>query len=226
MQRETAMNAGDCAPPPDPCDYLGEDYYFDGFECVFTPGSPIIVSLEKKAKYKLTNGANGVLFDLDGDGVLEQVSWTERDSDVAFLALDRDGDGKITSGKELFGNYTFPGVANGFAALRMTAMATNGGQMRGEVSSSDPVFERLLLWTDANQNGVSEPWELRRATDELAAIGLGYEPSTRQDKYGNRFLFRGWAHLRTAAGKNRPKTAEEDVERRIEIWDVWLTAPR
>jgi hypothetical protein len=90
--------------------------------------------------------------------VPERVSWTEADSDVSFLAIDRDGDGKITSGKELFGNFTLPGVSNGFLALQGLAMQTNGGIERGSVSSDDPLYARLLLWNDMNHNGISEPW--------------------------------------------------------------------
>jgi hypothetical protein len=70
---------------------------------------------------------------------------------VAFLALDRDGDGQITSGEELFGNHTLEGSANGFEALQRTAMESNGGVRRGSVSADDPVYAQLLLWTDRNQ---------------------------------------------------------------------------
>ena len=65
------------------------------------------------------------MFDIDGDGVPEQISWTEADSDVAFLALDRDGDGRITSGKELFGNHTLPGVTR--SPTRMTRVIASAG---------------------------------------------------------------------------------------------------
>ncbi len=183
-------------------------------------GTPILISLDKKSNYKLTSPADGVLFDIDGNGQVELLSWTEPDSDVAFLALDRDSDGAITSGKELFGNFTFKGVANGFVALRQTAMATNGGVKRGSVSSDDPVFAKLLLWSDSNHNGISEAWELRPASDLLSAVGLGYTPSARHDEFGNRFLFEGWGHLRTEPGRNSPRSAEEDRERSIPIWDV------
>lgn len=59
-----------------------------------------------------------MFFDVDGNGLPERIAWTPADAEVAFLALDRDGDGAITSGKELFGNYTLPGSTNGFDALQ------------------------------------------------------------------------------------------------------------
>lgn len=188
--------------------------------------SPIVISLNKKATYQLTSPQNGVLFDMDGDGLPQKISWAHKNSDVGFLALDRDGDGQITTGRELFGSHTFPKVLNGFIALRMAAMATNGGIKRGAVTADDPVFAKLLFWTDTNQNGISEAWELRPISEVVSAIGLAYEPSQYRDPHGNRFLYRGWAHLRTAPGKNSPKTAEEDKERTIKIWDVVFTAAK
>ena len=49
----------------------------------------------KREDYKLTGLIGGVRFDLDGDGIEEQTSWTAQDSHLAFLALDRNGNGKI-----------------------------------------------------------------------------------------------------------------------------------
>jgi hypothetical protein len=207
--------AGD--PPPGECT-----------ECEFNPEptTPIIISLGRGTKYKLTSAADGVLFDFNCDGVAERISWTQPNSDVAFLALDVNGDGMITSGRELFGNYTLPGAANGFLALQRLAMQTNGGVVRASVSSEDPLFARLLLWSDANHNGISESWELRPASEQVSDIGLGYQPMKRRDGYGNLFHFRGWAHVRTADGRNRVNSPEENVERTRKIWDVYLVTER
>jgi hypothetical protein len=181
-----------------------------------------MISFEKNAKYKLTSAADGVSFDIDGDGIPEQIAWTEADSDVAFLALDRDGDGRITSGKELFGNHTLPGAKNGFDALLKAAMDTNGGVIRPSVSSDDPLFAKLLLWTDQNHNGISDAGELRPASEVLSDIGLGYSVSDRQDRFGNLFRFNGWARIRTASGRNKARTPKEEAHRRLTIWDVYF----
>jgi hypothetical protein len=55
---------------------------------------------------KLTGAKQGVWFDIDGNGTLEQMSWTRRSDEVGFLAYDRNGNGQIDSGRELFGNST------------------------------------------------------------------------------------------------------------------------
>jgi len=219
----TPLYAGQCgAPPNDDCSIYGLDYWWDGFECT-NQASPIIIAIGRRAAYTLTSPADGVLFDLDADGVREQVAWTRADENIAFLALDRDGDGQITSGRELFGNHTVPGALNGFDALAQMAMQTNGGARRGSVSSDDPLFEQLVLWTDRNHNGVSEPDELVAAKDILSDIGLGYEVSGRRDRSGNRYKFKGWVELRTAPGRNMSMSPEESEERVRPTWDVLLS---
>lgn len=213
--RTTSLNGGECAEQCDP------GYWWNGYECT-NENTPIIISTRHGAAYKLTPAADGVLFDLDADGVPEQVAWTQATSELAFLAVDRNGDGQITSGSELFGNRTFPGAQNGFEALARMAMATNGGQRRGSVSSDDPLFERLLLWTDRNHNGLSEPSELRPASDVLSDIGLGYSLSRRRDEFGNIFLYKGWVHVRTKRGRNEARSQEENEARTRPAWDIVL----
>lgn len=203
------------------CSAQGPEYNWNGSECVYSPGSPIVIATTRWARYRFTSREDGVLFDIDGDGVLEQVAWTRPDSGVAFLALDRDGDGLITSGRELFGNHTFPESSNGFDALARTAMDTNGGVKRGSVSSDDPVYAQLLLWTDRNHNGMSEPSELRPASEIVSDIGLGYYASDRQDRFGNLYIYQGWAAVRTAHGRNRLRVRDDDY-RLITIFDIFF----
>jgi hypothetical protein len=124
----------------------------------------------KREDYKLTDLWGGVRFDLDGDDIEEQTSWTAQDSHLAFLALDRNGNGKIDNGKELFGNYTTMGWQGGFAALNWE----NNGvpERRREMAAGwgNPVYDKLLLWEDANHNGLSEPEEICRFSDHYLAI--------------------------------------------------------
>jgi hypothetical protein len=143
LGRSTPLFAGDCTSnqPVDCQAEYGIDWWWDGYECT-NQASPIMISTRPNDSYVLTSAEDGVLFDLNGDGVPELVAWTKPGSEVAFLAIDLDGDGQITSGKELFGNHTLPGSPNGFDALMRMAMATNGGVRRGSVSSDDPLFDR------------------------------------------------------------------------------------
>ncbi|HEX7312389.1 MAG TPA: hypothetical protein VF297_00465 [Pyrinomonadaceae bacterium] len=67
--------------------------------------SPVLVDTAGDG-FSLTDGAGGVDFDIDSDGVRERMAWTAPGFDDAWLALDGDGDGFIDGGRELFGNYT------------------------------------------------------------------------------------------------------------------------
>ena len=179
----------------------------------------LIVSTHPHSSYTLTSADRGVAFDVDADGDLDQVAWTEAGTDVAFLALDRDGDARISSGQELIGDQAVPGVRTGANAL--AKLAEYPGTW-GAVDSDNPLFARLRLWKDTNHNGVSEPDELVPVEDELAAIGLGYTPHRRLDGHGNQSRYRGFVHVRTESGLNRPMTPEDDRARRRDLYEVCL----
>ena len=111
---------------------------------------------------------NGVQFDINGDGANDQVAWTANGQD-GILALDLDGSGKIESGKELF-TPTFNGghFADGIAAL-----ASLDGNHDGVINSQDQAFGDLVVWQDANHNGVSETGELAKLGDlGISSISL------------------------------------------------------
>ena len=217
---ETASHATVMPPPQSnpaaDCAAQGADYYWNGAECVWTPGSPLIVDTAGDG-YHLTSVANGVLFDLDSDGIPERVAWTRRGTDDAFLAMDRNGNGRIDDGSELFGNYTrvVTGsnvtTANGFEALKYLESPLNGavGALDGVIDANDPAWSKLLLWRDLNHNGISEPDELQsvRAAG-LAAIGTEYKVRKKVDRFGNEFRQMG-----------RVTWATGEVDR---IYDVWL----
>ncbi len=164
----------------------------DGYEC----GSPILISTEG-GKIALTSKADGVMFDLKGTGAKIQIPWTVAGSDDAWLMLDRNGNGVIDDGTELFGNVTAqpdpePGkYCNGFSALSLYDQADNGGNGDGFIDSRDAVFSRLQLWVDRNHNGVSELSELYRLSAfGVETIDLNYEDASKRDKYGNLGLYR------------------------------------
>lgn len=74
-------------------------------------------------------------FDLDGDGKKDSISYLEQGS--GFLALDKNDDGVINNGKELFG----PSTGDGFAEL-----AEHDSDQNGWIDENDPVFDRLRIW--------------------------------------------------------------------------------
>lgn len=139
---------------------------------------------------ELTSAEEGVLFDLDGGGDAERIAWPRGGAEAAFLALDRDQSGGIESGLELFGDAS-PQVPSaersGFRALAPFDEPHNGGDGDGWIGPGDEVFAWLLLWRDANHDGVSQPDELTPAGEEgLEGIDLADRPSTRRAEYGDR----------------------------------------
>jgi hypothetical protein len=207
----------DPAPWPDEyCPYEW-DYEFQQWVCM----SPIIIATGSSRDYTLTSAEDGVLFDMNGDGVPRKIAWTKAGSEIAFLVRDLNGDGRITSGKELFGNFTVSGASNGFAALAELQFAESGVR-RGDITSDDPLFATLLLWTDRNHNGASEPDELRPFGEQFSAIGLGYRQHNRRDGFGNRFAFEGFVLLRTEPGRNPTKNGRDARLRNLPVYDVYL----
>jgi hypothetical protein len=147
--------------------------------------------------FNLTNAQRGVAFDLDANGTADHIAWTAGGSDDAWLALDRNGNGMIDNGAELFGNATpqpDPPTGqqkNGFLALAEYDKAAKGGNGDGVIDKKEAVFSSLRLWQDSNHNGISESAELHTLHNlGLKVIDLDYKTSRRTDQNGNGFRYR------------------------------------
>lgn len=190
---------------------------WNNFSC--TCLSPIVIDVAGNG-FNLTRADAGVLFDLARTGAPEQISWTAANSDDAWLVLDRNGNGIIDDGRELFGSSTpqpvlAPGESkHGFRALALFDTAPFGGNNDGQIDIRDSVFATLKLWQDRNHNGFSEPEELESAVDSvIRVIELRYKETKRKDENGNWFRYR--ARVRDERGAQAGRWA----------WDVFLQKP-
>ncbi len=131
----------------------------------------------------------GVLFDHDADAIKTGTGWLKADD--AFVVLDRDGNGTIDSGRELFGVDTVVGTepltgraiyaVDAFDALK--SIDSNGDNL---FNSADVQYGNLRLWRDLNQDGISQTTELQGLAEAaITGINLTTQKATKTLPGGN-----------------------------------------
>jgi hypothetical protein len=193
------------------CFSVGEDW--DPSTCSCSAATPVVIDINGDG-FALTDKAGGVNFDINGDGQPDQIGWTAATADDAWLGLDRNGNGVIDNGRELFGNATpqpASAAPNGFLALAEYDSVTKGGNGDGWIDSQDSVYTALRLWRDSNHNGISEAAELHPLSEfGVTSLDLNFKDSQQSDEFGNRFRYR--AKVRNVQGEAVGRWA----------WDVFL----
>ena len=128
------------------------------------PRDPLIIDLGDDG-IKLCTLDDGVNFDLDNNGFAEKTAWIGTED--GFLAFDRNENGKIDNGGELFGDQVILAdgskSTSGFDALN--EMNDDGN---GIIDENDNAYDKLRVWIDRNHNGKSEVDELHT----LAEMGI------------------------------------------------------
>lgn len=201
-----------CCPPIGGCP---SPKIWDDLECRCV-SSPILIDVSGDG-FNLTDGQGGVVFDLDGNGNSTQTAWTAPNSDDAFLILDRNGNGIVDNGTEMFGTAAPQPPSsdrNGYIALAEYDKPENGGNGDDRIGPQDAIFPSLRLWQDPNHNGISEPNELQTLISlDVLAIDLNYKESKRRDQYGNHFKYRAKVYDRRGSSVGRW------------AWDVFFAVP-
>lgn len=160
----------------------GYSNFFDSAKNWVWPRDPILLDLDGDG-LETVGLASNVYFDHDGDGVLTKTGWAGAND--ALLVWDRNGNGTIDTGAELFGDFTvLPNgtlAPNGFAAL--AALDANGD---GVIDATDPAFAELKLWRDISQDGVSQGGELITLADAgIVSLNLAHSLKNQRLANGN-----------------------------------------
>lgn len=168
--------------------------------------SPLVVDLDGDG---LDLSTDRVTFDLLATGQPQKVTWPGPTE--GLLALDLNGDGRVTSGRELFGNRS--DCAGGKCADGAAALAAHDDNADGKIDRKDAVFGSLRIWVDRNHDGQSQPAEVAPLTDH------GIQSLSLKASYFERKVPAGRISLSlTVETKAGPRTA----------YDVWfdnLVAP-
>jgi hypothetical protein len=167
--------SGGYTPPPyDPC-------------C-----SPVLIGYGQTLR--MSGLDNGVLFDIDADGRLDYIGWPSAGATMAFLVLDRNHNGRIDDGRELFGTATgTPSGAgtNGFAALEQFDCNSDG-----VIDRRDAIWTELALWFDANHDGITDAGEIVPLNSSgVTEIDLAYHFTGRRDANGNYYRYESLIHI-------------------------------
>ena len=134
--------------------FMEETIITDTTEQIFC--DPLVINLDAQGA---TVTDQKFFFDLDADGTEESISFVGEGS--GFLALDKNGDGQINDGTELFGTKS----GDGFADL-----AAYDADRNGWIDENDEIFNRLKVWTK-DADGNNKLIDLKQA--DVGAIFLG-----------------------------------------------------
>lgn len=169
---------------------------------------PVVLDLDQDG-FRLSGPDPAVSFDIDADGVRDRIAWTRANDDDAFLCMDRNHNGVIDDGRELFGYATLlrdgQPAQVGYRALAELDSPEAGGNGDGKVDAQDRSYDSLCTWTDANRDGVSQASEIHGLEESgVVALSYNYRTTGLRDAYGNLFRYVSRADMRAPSGAVRP----------------------
>jgi len=137
---------------------------------------PLVLDLDGDG-IETVAATGAILFDHDGDGVRGGTGWIA--SDDGLLVLDRNGNGVIDNGGELFGADTV--LSDGRKATSgFEALADLDSNEDGFFDAEDAQFANVRVWRDLNQDGVSQAGELF-TLNQLGVAAIDLTPATTVD---------------------------------------------
>lgn len=151
-------------------------------------GCPLVLDLDGDGVETLDIDKTNIYFNTQNTNFSTKTGWINGDD--GLLAIDKDGDGKITKQDELFGNET----VSGFDVLKN--YDSNNDNI---INSQDTQFADLRVWQDSNENGITDPGELKTLSDlGITSINLN---SVEINQEQNQNTITGMSSYTTSDGK-------------------------
>ena len=172
---------------------------------------PLIIDLGQDGLH-LGPAGRTVHFDIAATGNPIEIQWVAPNGNEAFLAIDRNGNGVVDDGSELFTNYGYlileDRIAdNGFVELAQYDNLNLGGNDDAYINPDDEIWSQLSLWLDKNADGISTPDEMLTLEDvgftRLGAIAK--QNPRRRDNAGNLIPLWSWVFNDNKQGRKRYK---------------------
>ena len=150
---------------------------------------PLILNLDGKGIQTIAPSSVSTRFDHNADGIATATGWTAAGNGI--LALDLDKNGKIDSGKEIFGNHSV--LSNGATAAHgYAALAELDSNNDGKVNALDKAFNELRVWIDANSDGISQVSELHTLMSlDIQSLNLEHQENSKDLGNGHRLTHIG-----------------------------------
>ena len=127
-----------------------------------TGADPLVLDLSGTGLITTNLGDSNVHFDLNNNFFAERTAWLA--GNAGFLALDKNGNGRIDDATELFGTFT----GSGFDDL--AAYDDNHDRV---ITAADAAFAKLRVWVDSNGDAITDAGELKSLDAlNIASISL------------------------------------------------------
>ena len=150
---------------------------------------PLILNLDGKGIQTIAPSSISARFDHNADGIATATGWAAAGNGI--LALDLDKNGKIDSGKEIFGNHSV--LSNGATAAHgYAALAELDSNHDNLINQADELFSSLKVWQDINQDGISQSNELFTLQAlGIQSLNLEHQENSKDLGNGNRLTHIG-----------------------------------
>jgi hypothetical protein len=152
--------------------------------------TPLVVALNGNWQGIMSSARRGPLFRLSPTLERLHVAWPVAQQNVGWLVRDRNGNGQIDDGSELYGSATPQPTPSGEPRHGFVALTADDSNGDGLISADDQAFESMAVWFDRNHDGEGGPSEVHSLSSlGIKSISVRYRIFGQVDASGNTFLY-------------------------------------